>query len=99
MQIKRVETFFLKVPLDRTIRDSLFEVAYIGLPVVKLTTDDGLVGWGFNWMTAGGGEFAKEMIDRYMVKTIVGRDPMTRTNDKRIQGHGGKAVLKVAKSP
>ena len=75
MQIKRVETFFLKVPLDRTIRDSLFEVAYIGLPVVKLTTDDGLVGWGFNWMTAGGGEFAKEMIDRYMVKTIVGRDP------------------------
>ncbi len=78
MRISEVETYFLKVPLDRTIRDSLFEVSYIGLPVVKLTTDDGLHGWGFNWMTAGGGEFAKEMSDRYMKKTLIGKDPFTR---------------------
>lgn len=78
MQIKSVQTHFLKIPLDRTIRDSLYEVSYIGLPVVKLSTDDGLEGWGFNWNTAGGGEFAKEMIDRYMVRFLVGKDPMNR---------------------
>ncbi len=78
MQIRSVQTYFLKIPLDRTIRDSLFEVSYIGLPVVKLTTDDGLEGWGFNWNTAGGAEFPKEMIDRYMAKTLIGKDPMGR---------------------
>lgn len=108
MQIEKVETYFLKILLDRTIRDSLFEVSYIGFPAVKLVTDDGIEGWGFNWMTAGGGELAKEVIDRYMVKSIVGRDPMARKKivhdlffvetfgwDFRL-GRNGLAVMAIA---
>jgi L-alanine-DL-glutamate epimerase-like enolase superfamily enzyme len=78
MKIRNVETHFLKIPLDLTIRDSLYNVSYIGLPAVKLTTDKGIEGWGFNWNTAGGAEFAKEMIDRYLAKHLIGKDPAER---------------------
>lgn len=78
MLIKKVETFFLKVPLDSAITDSINAVAFIGLSVVKISTDDGIDGWGFCWQTAGGGEFAKELIDRYMAKSLLGKDPTFR---------------------
>jgi L-alanine-DL-glutamate epimerase-like enolase superfamily enzyme len=77
-KIEKVETFFLKVPLDSAITDSINSVAFIGLSVVKITTDDGISGWGYCWQTAGGGEFAKEVIDRYMAQSLIGKDPMTR---------------------
>ncbi|MGA2664867.1 MAG: mandelate racemase/muconate lactonizing enzyme family protein [Nitrososphaerales archaeon] len=78
MKITEAKTFFLKVPLERAITDSINSVAYIGLPVVRLTSDKGTQGWGFCWQTAGGGEFVKEMMDRYMVKTLLGKDPAMR---------------------
>ncbi len=108
MKIENVETYFLKIPLDLAIRDSSFNVSYIGFPAVKLTTDDGLEGWGFNWNTAGGAEFAKEMIDRYMKSALIGKDPMNRKKlvadlfsvenfgwDFRL-GKNGLAVMAVA---
>ncbi len=78
MIIKEVETYFLKVPLDIAIKDSINSVSFIGLPVVKLTADDGTEGWGFNWNTAGGAEFPREMIDRYLKQRIIGEDPTHR---------------------
>jgi len=78
LPIKSVETFLLKIPLDDTITDSINTVSYIGLPVIKLMTDNGIEGWGFSWTTAGGSEFVKEMLDRYLAKTLVGADPFYR---------------------
>ena len=78
MKIREVKTHYLKVPIGNAIRDSSFNVAFIGLPVVRLATEDGLEGWGFNWNTAGGGEFPKEMLDRYMAQHIIGQDALMR---------------------
>ena len=77
-QITKVDSFYLKIPLERSIRDSLFTVSYIGFPVIKVSTNDGIEGWGFNWSTAGGGEFAKEMFDRYMSRVLIDQDPLKR---------------------
>jgi L-alanine-DL-glutamate epimerase-like enolase superfamily enzyme len=76
--ITKVSTYFLKIPLDRTIQDSLFTVSTIGFPAIKVSTNEGVDGWGFNWNTAGGAEFAKEMLDRYMSRVLMNQDPLRR---------------------
>lgn len=78
MKINEVETFFLKIPLETAIKDSINSVAFIGLPLIRISTDAGVQGWGFNWNTAGGAEFSKEMLDRYMKGMLLGEDPTHR---------------------
>lgn len=78
MKITEVKTHLLKVSLDTPIRDSINSVSYIGLPVLKISTSSGIDGWGFNWNTAGGAEFAREMLDRYMSRKMIGLDPTQR---------------------
>jgi L-alanine-DL-glutamate epimerase-like enolase superfamily enzyme len=74
MKIQNVKTEFLKIPLLEPIADSINKVSYIGLAVVRITTEDGLEGWGYSWYTAGGAEFSKELIDRYMIQHLIGKD-------------------------
>jgi L-alanine-DL-glutamate epimerase-like enolase superfamily enzyme len=108
VQIQRAETYLLKIPLDVAITDSINKVSYIGLAVIKLSIDDGITGWGYNWTTAGGSEFVKEVIDRYMAAHLIGKDPMDRKRivhdlffvenfgwDFRL-GRNGLAVMAVA---
>lgn len=78
MRISKVDTFFLKIPLDLAIKDSINTVSYIGLPAIRIKTDTGIEGWGFNWNTAGGAEFSKEMLDRYMKDKLLNEDPTQR---------------------
>jgi L-alanine-DL-glutamate epimerase-like enolase superfamily enzyme len=78
MRITDIDTMLLKVRLENEIADSINRVSYIGLPLVKISTDDGLEGWGYSWNTAGGSEFAKELLDRYMAQSLLGKDPLRR---------------------
>lgn len=108
MLIRKVETRLLKVPLSTEITDSINTVKYIGLPVIKLITDEGIDGWGFSWYIGGGAEFVTEMIDRYMATRLVGQDPFEKNKithdlflvenfgwDFRI-GRNGLAVMAVS---
>lgn len=78
LKITDVETYLLKVPIDPPIADSISLVQYLGVPLIKITTGDGVEGWGFNWTIGGGAEFVKEMLDRYLIKELVGKDVTMR---------------------
>jgi len=78
MKITKVETYLLKVPTDRVHTDSINVVSYNAAPLVKISTDERIEGWGYSWTLGAGFEFPKEMIDRYMAHMLIGQDPMQR---------------------
>ena len=80
VRITRVETFFLSIPPhQRTIGDAQQKrVDAVEFVLVRLDTDGGLTGWGFNWNYTKGARAVKVMIDDAYAPVLVGRDPADR---------------------
>ncbi len=79
MKITRLETFLLNVPMrQRTITDSQSRVESVEFIQVKIETDDGITGWGFNWNYSKGLHAVQVMIDEVYAPALPGRDPMDR---------------------
>ncbi len=76
--IKRIETYFLKVPVIPPIRDSTFYVQSLGIPVIKIIDGEDNTGWGFGWNTAGGSELSLELFEKYIAKALIGQDVTKR---------------------
>ena len=80
VRITGVETFFLSIPpQQRTIGDAQQKrVEAVEFVLVRLDTDAGLVGWGFNWNYTKGTRAVKVMIDDAYAPVLLGRDPADR---------------------
>src|SRR5690348_7259486 len=70
-RIARVETFYLKQKIDRSFGPSAGYITFRDMLLVKITTDDGFVGWGETTPIAA----AREMIDRVLGPSLLGEDP------------------------
>ena len=70
-KIARVETFHLRQPIARPFGPSAGYLSYWDTLLVKITTDDGLVGWGETAPLAA----ARPMIDRELGPSLIGEDP------------------------
>ena len=70
MKIATIETFDLTAPLDRSFGWSQGWIDRRGTTLVKITTDDGLVGWG------EGAESG--LIDHLLAPLLIGTNPMDR---------------------
>ena len=71
MKIAAIETFDLTCPLERPFGWSQGWIDQRSTTLVKVTTDDGLVGWG-EGAAAG-------LIDGLLAPLLIGQDPMDRT--------------------
>ncbi|MDE2733959.1 MAG: mandelate racemase/muconate lactonizing enzyme family protein [Gemmatimonadota bacterium] len=71
MKIAAIETFDLTCPLERPFGWSQGWLDQRSTTLVKVTTDDGLVGWG-EGAAAG-------LIDGLLAPLLIGQDPMDRT--------------------
>lgn len=81
MKIIGVETYLLDVPLkQRTINDSQTRVESVEFIQVRIDTDEGITGWGFNWNYNKGTRAIKEMIDEVYSPHLLGSDPFDRKN-------------------
>ena len=80
MRITRVDTCVLSIPpQQRTIGDAQQKrVEAVEFVIVRLDTDSGLTGWGFNWNYTKGTRAVKVMIDDAYAPALVGRDPADR---------------------
>lgn len=77
MKITNVETYFLDVPLQqRTITDSQSRVDSVEFVQVRVDTDEGISGWGFNWNYTKGIRAVKTMIDDTYAPNLIGKDPL-----------------------
>ena len=75
MRISRVESFAIRFPLREPIADATHDLALYELAVVRIHTDDGLVGHGFSSATHRGGEVIAGIVDSMLAPVLVGRDP------------------------
>ena len=81
MKITDVETYLLDIPLgQRTITDSQTRVESVEFIQVRIDTDEGITGWGFNWNYNKGTRAVKVMIDDVYAPHLIGKDPLARKN-------------------
>jgi len=73
MKIERVESFNLKVPLESPFGWSQGWASHRFSLLVKITTDDGLVGWGESVISR-----SQPLIDDMLAPLIIGQDPLNR---------------------
>lgn len=79
MRITDVQTYLLDVPLQqRTITDSQSRVESVEFISVRLDTDEGVSGWGFNWNYTRGMRAVQVMIDDVYAPLLIGKDPFQR---------------------
>lgn len=81
MKITDVQTIVLDVPLQqRTITDSQSAVESVEFILVRIDTDEGVSGWGFNWNYTEGTRAVQVMIDDTYRPKLIGRDPLDHKN-------------------
>ncbi len=101
MKIAAIETYTLRSPLERPFGWSQGWIDQRTVGVVKVTTDDGTVGWG-----EGAGGAASTVIQQVFKPLLIGQDPMDRIglwqkmfaalyNANVAGGFGGSAISAV----
>ncbi len=75
--IERVETYNLHVPLRRQIADAVYVRTHWNIPVVEVSTSDGLTGTGYSGIWEGQ-DLILSSIDKYLAPLITGRDARHR---------------------
>lgn len=77
MKITNVETYLLDVPLkQKAITDSQTRLESVEFVAIRLDTDEGINGWGFNWNYTKGTRAVKTIIDDTYAPSLIGKDPM-----------------------
>ena len=71
MKITSVTTHVLRYPLAQTLGGSHYDYRERDFLLVKLTTDEGLVGWGETALLGG----VRGLIDGPLAAILVGQDP------------------------
>ena len=71
--IERVVTYNLHVPLRRQIADALYVRTHWNIPVVEVSTSDGLTGTGYSGIWEGQ-DLVLSSIDKYLGPLVTGRD-------------------------
>jgi L-alanine-DL-glutamate epimerase-like enolase superfamily enzyme len=69
--VERVETYALSVPLERPPADSHASLSHWVVPVVEVTTRDGLTGTGISGVHTGA-DLITDVIDRYLGGELLG---------------------------
>ena len=98
MKITTIETFQLSSPLERPFGWSQNWIGYRSVNLVKVSTDEGIVGWGEG---VGG-----EIVEGLLAPVLVGQDPTNRIglwqrmfhalyNGNNAVGLGGSAISAV----
>lgn len=72
-RIERVETYVLRPPLRRPLSDSIYDRTHWVVPVVEITTADGLIGTGYSGLWTGE-DLVLRAIHEYLVPRLQSAD-------------------------
>src|SRR5947207_12987038 len=75
MKISKVEAFAIRYPLREPIRDATHDLDIFEITVVRISTDDGLVGHGFAPNMHGGADLVARLTTTMLTPILMGRDP------------------------
>lgn len=79
MKIQSIESRFFEAPLSRFIYDAKSEIQARSCVLVKVETDEGVIGWGEAASFAGAGKLVQTVIEHFASK-LIGQDPLLITN-------------------
>jgi L-alanine-DL-glutamate epimerase-like enolase superfamily enzyme len=74
-KIKKVDVHLVSAPVTGGLADATRKVETIGFVIVRVTTNQGLEGFGVTYHEVGG-EATCELIRRNMTPKLIGRDPL-----------------------
>lgn len=81
MKITNVETYLLDIPLgQKAITDSQTKLDSVEFIAVRLDTDEGVSGWGFNWNYTKGTRAVQAIIDDNYAPLLINKNPMMYKN-------------------
>jgi L-alanine-DL-glutamate epimerase-like enolase superfamily enzyme len=75
MKIKKVESFAIRYPVREPIKDATHDIDAFELAVVRISTDDGVVGHGFAPAMHGGADLIARLTTTMLTPILMGRDP------------------------
>lgn len=79
MKITNTETFLLNIPLgQKAITDSQTRLESVEFVAIRIDTDEGISGWGFNWNYTKGMRAVKAILDDNYAPNLIGEDPIER---------------------
>lgn len=73
-RIKEVKVHLVSQPIEGGFADATRKVECIGFTIVRVTTEDGIEGFGVTYHEVGG-EATKMLIEKNIAPKIIGRDP------------------------
>ncbi len=79
MKIIGAETYLLKVPLQQpAITDAQTRLEAVEMIALRLDTDAGIAGWGFNWNYTQGTRAVQVILEDNYLPPLIGQDPQQR---------------------
>jgi L-alanine-DL-glutamate epimerase-like enolase superfamily enzyme len=74
-KISKIEVHLVSAPIKGSFADATRKVETVGYTIVRITTDQGLEGFGITYHEVGG-EATKCLIEKNMAPKLVGRSPL-----------------------
>lgn len=75
MKISHVDAFAIRYPLREPLKDATHDLDIYEIAVVRVTTDDGLVGHGYASAMHGGADLIVRLTRSFLAPILLGRDP------------------------
>jgi len=99
MKIKSIESRFFETPLSNCIYDAKSTIRVRSCVLVRIETDEGVVGWGEAASFAGSGKLVKNVIEHFS-NGLIGADPLLITkifeNNYQMSQHFGRKGLVIS---
>ena len=74
-RITNIDVHWLRIDLPRTVADAMTNLTHWDVIATKLSTDAGLVGWGYNCTIAEGSEALVTLLEKDLAPRFIGTDP------------------------
>ena len=75
MRITAIDVHWLRLPLPAQVADAMTDLSFWDFIAVRVATDDGPVGWGYNCTIAEGSEALVTLLAKDLAPRFIGRDP------------------------
>jgi L-alanine-DL-glutamate epimerase-like enolase superfamily enzyme len=103
MRIVSAEVFHLRLALPEAVADALTDVTHWDVIALRLDSDEGISGWGYNCTLAEGSGAVKALLEQDLAPKLIGQDPAEVARlwkeiylDRHFTGITGVAVMGIA---
>ena len=76
MRITETEVFWLRLDLPEAVADAMTDVTHWDVIAMRVATEEGIAGWGYNCTLGEGSRALKTLIEEDLAPKLLGQDPL-----------------------